>query len=402
MHKKRTFNFFDTSISSDTNPKCSQKKRICENDIKYISDDGTIHLNINVKTIDDLIELTNKYVPYKKYNINIDKLHNIKDSLIKLKNMIGLHDIKKNVVDHILYFVQHLQDTNNDMIHIVIQGPPGVGKTMLGKILGEIYYKLNVIKQPTFEYPKYDLNTCNRTDITKFKKPIYHKFPKSNDINYSIDYKFKCVKRCDLIGQYLGWTAKKTQEVIDSCLGGVMFIDEAYSLGNANLTDSFAKECIDTINQNLTEKKNEFLCIIAGYTEDLDSCFFAYNAGLKRRFPFVYTIESYDNMELLSIFKIMVQNESGWSIDEHCKKVQQFFKVNYDHFKNMAGDMETLLFYTKLSHSRRVFGRCNLVKRKITFEDLTCAMDSFKKNRSSKSKQNSNNVSSDSLNYMYM
>ena len=113
------------------------------------------------------------------------------------------------------------------MLHTVIQGAPGVGKTMVAQIIGEIYWKLGII---------------------------------NSGINN--DYTFKIVKRSDLIGQYLGTTAKKTQEVIDSCIGGVMFIDEAYSLGNEEKRDIYAKECIDTINQNLTEKKESFYVLL--------------------------------------------------------------------------------------------------------------------------------------------
>ena len=67
--------------------------------------------------------------------------------------------------------------------------------------------------------------------------------------------KFKLVKRSDLIGEYLGQTAVKTQKVIDSIIGGVLFIDEAYSLGNSEKRDSYSKECLDTINRNLTENE---------------------------------------------------------------------------------------------------------------------------------------------------
>ena len=81
--------------------------------------------------------------------------------------------------------------------------------------------------------------------------------------------------------------------LINKSLGGVLFIDEAYSLGNSEGRDSFSKECIDTINQNLTEKKNQLLVIIAGYQEALDTCFFNYNEGLRRRFPFGSVL--YDN-----------------------------------------------------------------------------------------------------------
>ena len=114
--------------------------------------------------------------------------------------------------------------------------------------------------------------------------------------------KFVKARRSDLIAGYLGQTAKATQKIIDSAIGGVLFIDEVYSLGNSEKRDSFAKECIDTINENLTEKKTDFICIIAGYKDEIDSCFFSYNSGLERRFPVRFTIEEYKPEELFLIF----------------------------------------------------------------------------------------------------
>ena len=104
-------------------------------------------------------------------------------------------------------------------------------------------------------------------------------------------------------------TAAKTQKVINSANGGVLFIDEVYSLGNSEKRDSFAKECIDTINQNLTENKGKFLCIVAGYKEDIDSCFFSYNQGLERRFPIKYQLDGYDAIELYDIFKYKLNKQ---------------------------------------------------------------------------------------------
>src|SRR4029078_8344221 len=112
---------------------------------------------------------------------------------------------------------------------------------------------------------------------------------------------FTLVTRSDLIAKYLGQTAIKTQEVINNCEGGVMFIDEAYALGHSEGRDSFSKECLDTLNQNLSEKR-DFLCIIAGYKDALEKCFFSMNDGLARRFNFRYDIESYTPEELMEIF----------------------------------------------------------------------------------------------------
>ena len=146
--------------------------------------------------------------------------------------MIGMESVKQDMVDHILFKIQNLDTKNTDMMHTVIQGPPGVGKTEVAKIIGKIYLAMGILKN--------------------------NKFIKAN--------------RSQLIAGYLGQTAKATQKIIDSAIGGILFIDEVYSLGNAEKRDSFAKECIDTINENLTDKKTDFICIIAGYKEEIDSC----------------------------------------------------------------------------------------------------------------------------------
>ena len=184
------------------------KRKICLNGIKYIDHDGVAHISKDIRSIDDLIDLGNIYEHGRKYNIDLKRIHDIRDSLVKLRNMVGLKEIKETLVNQIVYFLQDFH--GDDMLHTIIQGPPGVGKTMLANIIGEIYYRMNVFK-----------TTDER-------------------------YKFVIAKRSDLIGEYLGTTAMKTQKVIDKSAGGVLLIDEAYSLGNSEGRDSYSKECIDT------------------------------------------------------------------------------------------------------------------------------------------------------------
>ena len=321
------------------------KRKLSLSCIKHIDDDGVIHVDKKIDTLDDLIHLSYMYIPGYLYNIDLYRLQCIREPLIKLNKTIGLEKIKKDIIKHILFFLQDFQGANNDMLHTVIQGAPGVGKTMVAQIIGEIYWKLGII-------------------------------------NSGIDnnYKFKIVKRSDLIGQYLGTTAKKTQDVINSCIGGVMFIDEAYSLGNEEKRDIYAKECIDTINQNLTEKKGQFLCIIAGYEKDLNTCFFSYNPGLRRRFPFVYTINKYSHEDLSKIFRSMITKDK-WRLNIDSGTLNEIFKSNYDVFVNMAGDIETLVFNCKLEHSTRVFCMHEYHKNKVTEKDLMKAIDALKKTR---------------------
>ena len=294
-----------------------------------------------ITTLDDLIKLGKTYDRTKRYTFDMKCLNRMTEPLECLKKMIGMKLVKKNIVDHILFYLQKLDGGLNDMLHTVIQGPPGTGKTELGKILSKIYLAMGILKNDTF----------------------------------------KVVKRADLIGKYLGHTAQKTQKVIDSCKGGVMFIDEAYSLGNSEGRDIYSKECLDTLNQNLTENKNNFLCIIAGYKDDLNNCFFNYNKGLGRRFSIRYTIEGYDSNELYQIFCKIVK-ENKWNVDESV--TDKFFEGKKDNFPYFGGDMETLFFNCKIVHGRRIFGRESDLKKNITLEDVKSGFELFIKNRPEK------------------
>ena len=337
-----------------------------------------IHIKRDINTIDDLIELGEMYDPNanKIYNINLRILHKLIPPLTKLKNVIGMKGIKKDIVDFIIYYLQDFQCGCNEMMHTVIQGNPGVGKTMIGRIIGEIYHKMEIIggtKKKEQEDMKDDLQSLFSAILKVPKRKIKiidsRENKKSEEIKKDDNFIFRIVKRSDLIGKYLGHTAAKTQEVIDSCEGGVMFIDEAYSLGNEEGRDSFSKECIDTINQNLSENKKNFLCIIAGYKDALDKCFFAYNEGLRRRFPFVYTIESYNAEELLEIFKKIVR-ENGWEFHENERMPLKLFEKHHKQFTHYGGDMEQLFFDTRIAHSKRVFCLPASEKKKLLEVDI--------------------------------
>jgi len=338
--------------------------------------------HIELKTLNDLIDLANKYNSTKEYSFNLEKLHNLLPSLIKLKNIIGMSSVKDSIVGQIIYFLNDFNNDNMDMMHTVIQGPPGVGKTLLGKIIGEIYYYMGMIKPKPKNITKKRAMTHDELDdeLEEYMNVIKNiRRSRSYSEGEKEPFVFKIVKRSDMVAGYLGQSAIKTQKLLDEVEGGVLFIDEAYSLGSEDGRDSFSKEVIDTLNQNLSEKKDSLLCIIAGYKDALDKCFFAQNEGLRRRFPFVYTIEKYTADELCQIFKKMV-NDMGWNADLVPVK---FFEDNYNLFTNMGGDIETLFFMTKIEHGKRVLFKPD-DKKKINNQDLENAFKIFKLNKESK------------------
>tara|TARA_B110000046_G_scaffold94428_1_gene102274 strand:- start:9868 stop:11247 length:1380 start_codon:yes stop_codon:yes gene_type:complete len=294
--------------------------------------------------ISDLLSLIQDYPlkPDIRYNINMKALHDIKKPLLSLNNMIGMEKLKNSVVDQIIYFLQGL-DKNNDFMHTVIYGPPGTGKTEIAEMLGKIYSSLGILKRNVF----------------------------------------KKVTRTDLIAGYLGQTAIKTKEVIESCLGGVLFIDEAYALGNIEKRDSFAKECIDTLCEALSAYKGSLMVIIAGYEEDLNKCFFSYNQGLNSRFPWRFNTNDYTANELNEIFKKKVR-DINWSIKEPISDT--WFEKNKGYFKYFGRDIEVLLAKIKIVHGRRVFCKPAHEKTIITQGDVDNGFNLFIDNNEVKSR----------------
>lgn len=302
-----------------------------------------------ISNLQDLLEIIeeNPLEDHIEYNINMKGLHNIKEPLQDLSNMIGMKDLKESVVDQILYFIQDFHTKGEkDFMHTVIYGPPGTGKTEIAKIMGKLFSKLGVLKK------------------NKFKK----------------------VTRTDLVAGYLGQTAIKTNEVIKDALDGVLFIDEAYALGNPEKRDSFAKECIDTLCEALSDNKHRLMVIIAGYEHELKQCFFNYNQGLDSRFTWRFKTDDYNSEELKQIFRKKVV-DSKWDITDEIKT--SWFEKNKDYFSFYGRDMETLFAKIKIAHSRRVFCLDDDAKGKITLEDMDKGLSFFLKNDEVKKRKKS-------------
>ena len=341
------------------------KVKIKENPISIKIKDF-VNIETGINNIDDIIKLTEKYKldPEIEYNINMKALHNIKEPLQELNNMIGMSELKNNIVDQILYFAQGLHKNNNaisgDFMHTVIYGPPGTGKTEIAKIIGKIYSNIGVLNKGTF----------------------------------------KKVTRSDLIAGYLGQTAMKTRDVIKEALGGVLFIDEAYALGNSDKKDSFAKECIDTLCEALSDNKDNLMVIIAGYENELKDCFFSCNQGLDSRFTWRFKTDNYSAEDLYKIF-IKKVNDIGWELHKESKITSDFFKKNYDYFRFFGRDIETVLAKTKIVHSKRVFCKHNSEKKKITLKDLEKGFELYLNNDDIKNRKNNDYMKKQIYNSIY-
>lgn len=217
----------------------------------------------------------------------------VSETLAELDKMPGMSQIKEKMKDIIecaqLQKLREEQGLPKVEIsrHLVLQGPPGSGKNTVARLLGQIYYDLGITKNPQI-----------------------------------IE-----VDRGDLVGSVIGETALKTKKAVEAARGGILFIDEAYTLSKGDGND-FGQEAIDTLLKCMEDHKDDLIVIVAGYTE-LMSKFINSNPGLKSRFKTCIDFKDYTAEELYQIFLLLCQKH-GMTIEttalEDLKK----------HFEKMA------------------------------------------------------------------
>jgi SpoVK/Ycf46/Vps4 family AAA+-type ATPase len=201
----------------------------------------------------------------------------LKESVSKIKRMIGLETVKEDI-DDLVKLVRFYNETGKDVrqsfsLHTVFTGNPGTGKTTVARILAQIYKALGILERG-------HLIECDRQS---------------------------------LVGGYVGQTAIKTAEIIDRAMGGVLFIDEAYSLTEGGQSD-FGKEAIEILLKRMEDRRGEFIVIAAGYTDNMKR-FIESNPGLKSRFDRTFHFDDFKIPELFEIAKNQI-GESNLKPDE--------------------------------------------------------------------------------------
>jgi hypothetical protein len=271
----------------------------------------------------------------------LEKLQSCIPEIQAIDSMVGMDNIKQEFARVMKYLATFEIGAKEPLMHMGIYGPPGHGKTQIARLIGKAFAKSGLLTRP---------------DV------------------------FVLATRADLIGAYCGHTAKNTTKMFDTARGGVIFIDEIYALGNPEKRDVFTKECIDTINQLLSER-TDTLCIIAGYEDEAEESFFAYNQGLARRFPFNFVIKPYTETELVKIF-IKLAGDEGWKVDEDAVRAEEL--KDQQLFNNAGGDMENLLVKSIMAHYENNF-LVSVPRSKILARaDIEKGIEAFKLNKKGK------------------
>ncbi|WP_445506529.1 stage V sporulation protein K [Niallia sp. 03190] len=211
----------------------------------------------------------------------------------ELGSLVGMDEMKKMIKEIYAWIYVNKKREENGLkagkqaLHMMFRGNPGTGKTTVARLIGKLFQKMNVLSK-----------------------------------GHLIE-----AERADLVGEYIGHTAQKTRDLVKKALGGILFIDEAYSLGRGGEKD-FGKEAIDTLVKHMEDKQHEFILILAGYSREMEF-FLSLNPGLHSRFPLVIDFPDYTTEQLMEIGHRMLEereytlsHEAEKGLKEHLNYIQ--------------------------------------------------------------------------------
>lgn len=207
----------------------------------------------------------------------------LKEIEAELETLVGMDEMKRMIKEiYAWIYVNKKREekglkAGRQALHMMFKGNPGTGKTTVARLIGKLFLKMNVLSK-----------------------------------GHLIE-----AERADLVGEYIGHTAQKTRDLIKKALGGILFIDEAYSLGRGGEKD-FGKEAIDTLVKHMEDKQHEFILILAGYSREMDY-FLSLNPGLHSRFPLVVDFPDYTINQLMEIGQKML-DEREYSLSHEAER----------------------------------------------------------------------------------
>ena len=232
-----------------------------------------------------------------KKNSSLDDLMN------ELNQLVGLPKVKEEVRRLVIY--QKIQAKRKESglkvpkrtLHMAFMGNPGTGKTTVARIVGRMYYQLGLLSKGHF------------TEVS----------------------------RTDLIAGYQGQTALKVKNVIEKAKGGVLFIDEAYSITENDNTDSYGRECLTELTKALEDSRDDLIVIVAGYTDPMNH-FFESNPGLRSRFNYFINFENYSSTELIDILETLAKKDDYQLSNELKERLSSYFtdelEAKVENFSN--------------------------------------------------------------------
>ena len=253
--------------------------------------------NMAMLTNEQMMSIDVADIPYEA-----PKSVNYTDCLSKLNGMVGLAGVKKEISNLAAFLNLQIRRGETNTFqgkHYIFTGNPGTGKTTVARIMADVFRTLGIL---------------SRGQLVE-------------------------ADRSKLVAGFSGQTAIKTNQLIDSAMGGVLFIDEAYTL-KSNDGDSFGAEAIDTLLKRLEDDRGKFICIVAGYTDQMHD-FIDTNPGLKSRFTQTIHFDDYTPDELTEIF-INLAKGKNFTVDEETKGAihRQFEQLYLRRDKNFGNARE--------------------------------------------------------------
>ena len=280
-----------------------------------------------------------KHVSQKKKEECLDEDNpeeSIDELIEQLNSLVGLNKVKEVINEQIALvkfnnlFKENGEEEFRTSKHLVFQGNPGTGKTTIARLLAKIYKNLGVVSKGQFV----------ETD------------------------------RAGLVAEYIGQTATKTTRVVEKALGGILFIDEAYSLTRSSSDNDFGKEAIDTLCALMENHRDDLVVVVAGYTDKMHE-FIDANEGLSSRFTTYVDFEDYTFDELVDIFKGICKSKKIILADDVVSKLYNLLKtsnINMVTFGNARGIRN--IFEKALTNMAKRVVKLSAEKGSLTDEEL--------------------------------